>query len=75
VGSSGVSDPNVWIGGSDRIEEGLWRHEDGQFSWRGGEPNNNGEEDCLATRDDDSGRWNDFSCSKLAGFLCGMPAR
>jgi hypothetical protein len=91
--TGGVPDPYVWIGGSDRVEEGLWRHEDGQFFWRGdalgmalghyynwsgGEPNNDanpGEEDCLAMRDDDSGRWNDFSCSNLAGFLCATPAR
>lgn len=70
---------NWWIGLNDLGSEGffVW---DGGFSsysnWYPGEPNNSGNEDCVADRFADQGsnryseQWNDFPCNSQLAFIC-----
>ncbi len=78
----------VYIGATDLGTENTWVWEDGShfwqgrgggdpvdglFSyWRGGEPNDDGTEDCAGMRDNSSstGRWVDFECGQLQRFIC-----
>ena len=71
---------DVWLGGNDLNQEGVWQWTDGtpwdqevEF-WRPGEPNNSGgAENCLELHlygDMHNGRWNDDICSKDNAFLC-----
>lgn len=78
----------TWLGGSDLTVENAWLWQDGdqfwqgrsggtavgglfQF-WRGGEPNDDGTEDCAAMRNNNSstGRWVDSECSQVLQFIC-----
>ena len=78
--ASGLS--SVWVGGTDSASEGVWVWEDGiTFSvgdralggaivrWKGGEPNNWGNEDCLSFSVSD-GKWNDGGCWYSLPFVC-----
>ena len=67
----------IWIGGTDKDEEGKWQWIDGspfEFTyWGPEEPNSAGgkEEDCLVHGSGSENMWNDFPCSWQAhGFLC-----
>jgi hypothetical protein len=76
----------MWIGGTDLAQEGEWLWTDGtQFwtgglggspyggafaSWDSGEPNNNGDEDCLGMIIHLNGVWNDQPCSFTRPFVC-----
>jgi hypothetical protein len=68
---------NAWIGGSDYASEGTFRWVDGPEAgsavqlysgyWSSGEPNNNGNEDCMLINS--NGYFNDESCSKTQGYV------
>ena len=65
---------DIWMGGSDVASEGSWVWKDGQAwglftSWKTGEPNNLGNEDCLLMYDE-SGNWNDLSCTATRAYVC-----
>ncbi len=64
-----------WIGLNDIEQEGAWRWvgRDSEYRyWMGGEPNNQGDEDCTELRLGGgwNGRWNDGFCHLLYPFLC-----
>jgi hypothetical protein len=67
---------SLWIGLNDRVREGDFRWIDGEpvthTAWRGGEPNNQGDEDCAEWSPSD-GRWNDLPCATQIGSLCQAP--
>lgn len=60
-----------WIGVSDRREEGTFVYESDETRlsyahWKGGEPNNRGNEDCVHLRYTEKlwkGSWNDLKCT------------
>ncbi|EDL21963.1 mCG132033, isoform CRA_a [Mus musculus] len=64
-----------WIGLSDHIHEGSWQWVDGsalKFSfWKEGEPNNDGDEDCVELFMDD---WNDNKCTEQNFWVCEQPS-
>lgn len=64
-----------WIGYSDHGQEGrfLWREGDaGSFThWDEGQPNNRScNEDCVALREGEQGRWQDSPCNQHRPFIC-----
>ena len=64
-----------WIGYSDTGFEGLWVWEDQSSStytnWNPGEPNNQGDEDCVTDNVNViAGKWDDWTCSSAAKFIC-----
>ena len=65
-----------WIGFTDEANEGEWiwvTGEDVTFTqWAGGEPNNQGDEDC-AQRYAGDGNWNDITCSGLNNVFLEIP--
>ena len=66
----------VWIGGNDIEEEGVWKWVDCTswaqvVFWAPGEPNaTNGDEACLSYSASLGFKWNDLNCDREAGFLC-----
>ncbi|KAL3969569.1 lysophosphatidic acid receptor 4 [Sarotherodon galilaeus] len=75
-------DTHIWIGLTDREEEGKWKWIDGaQLSeryWKNGQPDNGGgfsrtgEEDCahIITGENSLRNWNDISCDKHLKWIC-----
>ena len=63
----------AWVGGTDSATEGTWVWITGQAisfdSWRPGQPNNQGNEDCMMMRGTD-GSWEDRLCLGTFGTLC-----
>ncbi|XP_042594116.1 galactose-specific lectin nattectin-like [Cyprinus carpio] len=63
----------AWIGGHDAVHEGAWLWSDGsKFNyqiWFSGEPNDDGNEDCLEMNFA-NGNWNDRKCYETAAFVC-----
>ena len=65
-----------WIDGSDAQSEGVWKFSNGEkmtyFNWGKGEPNNDGNQDCL--RIYVSGEWDDsfenIKTLDIDGFIC-----
>ncbi len=78
------NDDDIWIGASDTSAESMWVWEDGTIFWQGGsrgqavggaftrwdggEPNDDGTEDCAEMGAD--GRWNDAPCGVENEFVC-----
>uniref|UniRef100_A0A3B1IDJ3 C-type lectin domain-containing protein n=1 Tax=Astyanax mexicanus TaxID=7994 RepID=A0A3B1IDJ3_ASTMX len=68
--------PQVWIGLSDAETEGVWKWVDGSELitgfWRTGEPNSNGDEDCVTTDigSDPLNNWNDYPCNRQLVWIC-----
>ncbi|XP_028713219.1 CD209 antigen-like protein 2 isoform X1 [Peromyscus leucopus] len=64
-----------WIGLSDHRFEDFWQWVDGtplQLSfWKEGEPNNDGDEDCVELFPD---KWNDNKCTEQNFWVCEQPS-
>ncbi|XP_038201617.1 CD209 antigen-like protein E [Arvicola amphibius] len=65
----------TWIGLSDHRHEGSWQWVDGtpfELSfWKEGEPNNDGDEDCVELSGD---KWNDKRCTAKNFWICEKPS-
>ncbi|XP_056282838.1 C-type lectin domain family 4 member M-like [Pseudoliparis swirei] len=84
---SGYKDPqstgstDFWIGLTDTEQEGTWKWLDGtrltEGYWIDGEPNNQGNEDCVATfpKSNPFQAWNDAPCSYHLKWICQRPPR
>ena len=70
-----------WIGLSDIDNEGEWKWTDGTGltgykKWKSGQPNNVGNQDCVAILEGDytnghyNAEWNDLKCSRQLGYIC-----
>lgn len=70
---------DVWIGGTDRAAEGIWKWIDGEpmeyVNWRDGEPNDGvmSGEDCMVMEIDLGGTWDDRSCAVSHAYFCERP--
>ena len=62
---------DIWMGGHDFVE-GDWKWTDGTpfgyTKWWHGEPNDDGQEDCMSLRIGET--WNDQSCHRENKFIC-----
>ncbi|XP_070175303.1 macrophage mannose receptor 1-like [Littorina saxatilis] len=62
-----------WVGANDRQSETGWRWADnspfGFLNWRPGEPNNQGNSDCVGISKA-NGQWSDFKCTDRYGYIC-----
>ena len=69
----GVGAP--WIGASDAVTENTFTWSNGEpfayTSWGAGEPNNQGDEDCVQVGT--NGLWNDNPCTSLQPYICEAP--
>ncbi|XP_014398738.1 PREDICTED: CD209 antigen-like protein C isoform X4 [Myotis brandtii] len=69
------NDKITWIGLSDKHNEGSWQWVDNTHLhlsfWKKGEPNNQGEEDCVELSGDG---WNDNKCSEEHFWICEKPS-
>jgi len=70
----------MWIGATDKAEEGTWKWTDtgmelshGWTNWQSssGEPNGGKNENCVKLWD--NGQWKDYSCNKRETFMCRKP--
>nr|XP_048285013.1 CD209 antigen-like protein C isoform X2 [Myodes glareolus] len=65
----------TWIGLSDHRHEGSWHWVDGTSLglsfWKDGEPNNDGDEDCVELLED---KWNDRRCTAKNFWICEKPS-
>ena len=66
-----VSQPALWLGGSDSASEGSWAWVTGETwsfsSWNTGQPDNSNNEDYLELKS--TGDWNDLPNSALNGYV------
>uniref|UniRef100_A0A3P9JLM1 C-type lectin domain-containing protein n=1 Tax=Oryzias latipes TaxID=8090 RepID=A0A3P9JLM1_ORYLA len=72
----------VWIGLTDKVQEGTWKWVDGSpltLFWEENQPDNGGgsirygEEDCAEIRET-SGSWNDIKCETSMRWICEKEA-
>jgi hypothetical protein len=74
AGALGAISPKIWFGASDVAAEASFTWTTGEpFSfapWGVGEPNNDGEEDCVNAKPADGWKWNDGLCSEANSYLC-----
>ena len=76
--NGGVFVDRWWIGLHDQTSEGQYEWVDGSDSavtnWASGEPNNDGNEDCVELIDGQA-RWNDVECDtdNVHGYICRAP--
>ncbi|XP_074555315.1 type-2 ice-structuring protein-like [Halichoeres trimaculatus] len=72
--------PEVWLGGSDALREGVWEWTDGttfQYAnWCTGEPNNGGGkgQDCLQMGYSHHKCWDDYDCGERRPSVCARKA-
>uniref|UniRef100_A0A3B3HZY8 C-type lectin domain-containing protein n=1 Tax=Oryzias latipes TaxID=8090 RepID=A0A3B3HZY8_ORYLA len=63
----------VWIGLTDKVQEGTWKWVDGSpltlKFWEENQPDDYKEEDCVQIRHA-AGSWNDFSCETSMRWIC-----
>ncbi|XP_033637895.1 mannose-binding protein C-like [Asterias rubens] len=75
---SEVAEGPVWVGCTDREEEGKWVQVDevecSFFNWGPGEPNNAGGENCVLMNPPFDGSWNDGPCTWPTYVVCQRPA-
>uniref|UniRef100_A0A8C9R5U0 C-type lectin domain-containing protein n=1 Tax=Scleropages formosus TaxID=113540 RepID=A0A8C9R5U0_SCLFO len=72
-GSNGVM-VEAWLGGTDAILEGTWIWIDSTLFdftfWSPGEPNNDGNQNCLQINYGDHKKWDDLNCYKKRPSIC-----
>ena len=78
-----AQDRGVWLGVTDREEEGVFQGADGLpmenegQTWGENQPNDNGDQDCVEVRKMESGfgfgQWNDWECTGNKNYpLCQL---
>ena len=64
---------NIWLGGSDKEEEGVWKWSDGT-PWKFELWNHNSVgQNCLIQLGYNDREWNDFECTLKFNFVCSHP--
>ena len=75
ISMTSLGDP-VWVGGSDKTEEGTWTWTDGSnFSftnWEAGYGNNGEDSNCMMS---EGLKWMDTSCDSHRAFICQNKAQ
>jgi len=68
---------DIWLGGNDIATEGQFVWITGEAfvftDWRSGEPNNDGNEDCVVFEGTQGGTWDDRGCNNNLRYLCERP--
>ncbi|XP_041636115.1 type-2 ice-structuring protein-like [Cheilinus undulatus] len=66
--------PEVWLGGNDIHQEGVWRWTDGScfnfHQWCCGDPNNSNNQDCLQMNYSVHKCWDDIQCNVFRPSVC-----
>ena len=67
---------HLWIGGSDKENEGVWRWSDGSpwsyTNWDPGQPNRDNNKDCLQFGYHEKRDWMDRPCANNVNFVCSQ---
>jgi hypothetical protein len=75
AGVRSLLDDDVWLGSSDRVEEGRFRWVTGAVSpftaWASGQPDDgDGSEDCVEQKRASMPGWHDQPCTDLLAYVC-----
>ena len=66
---------NLWIGGSDKENQGVWKWTDGSpwnfTNWYKDQPNSRGASNCLRYINDKK-EWDDAPCNRDGTFVCSQ---
>lgn len=70
-----ISTSQIWIGGTDLVQEGVWRTPDNSeilpyLNWAPSEPDNLGGQHCLAIFNAGGLQWDDNTCEVHNFALC-----